>query len=500
MSSHLLSRRAMLRLGAGLGAGTALALAQGRFARRSFAQSQPARRYLFVVTATGGASIVDSFLPVAVSQVSSPERAAALVAYPDDAIAQPSGSNIRCVRNLSGGIGADPLRWDYDVADFVARHHQDMLVTTVRNTSVNHAVAQKRAVTGADIDRGRTMMEAVAAAYGQDQLLPNCNLSSGGYVEPGIDTSVPDYARAQIINEPRLFALTTHGSRGVSGAPEAADIEHARAIRAQLEGVSPFAKRFSDSELRRHLLDVRNRLGPALESSDLITKLMLLQASPEQPLEAVGLRESPDMALLLEHFPDLAHDRLQAQAAIAFLLARYDISSTVTFGPGFLPDFYPDGSVGGTPLSFDYSHSNHVLTQNLMWGRLMQVVDGLIRLLQQQPYGGDPEADSSMWEHSLIYVATDFGRTKTRPAGGDFTEFSSGHDFTNGNVLLSPLLRGNRVFGGVDPETCLTYGFDPGSGAPDPGRSMSEGHLYSLVTQALGLEFAGAHDMSALLR
>ncbi len=38
------------------------------------------RRYLFVITATGGASIIDSFLRVLSSEVSTPARAAKLVA------------------------------------------------------------------------------------------------------------------------------------------------------------------------------------------------------------------------------------------------------------------------------------------------------------------------------------------------------------------------------------------------------------------------------------
>ncbi|MBL8742404.1 MAG: hypothetical protein JNK04_14950, partial [Myxococcales bacterium] len=186
------------------------------------------------------------------------------------------------------------------------------------------------------------------------------------------------------------------------------------------------------------------------------------------------------------------------QAAVGFLLARYGFSASVTLGPSFVPSFLDSGKIVDTPLIFDYSHSDHVTAQNVMWRRMMAVVDGLITLLKEEDYLGDTDL-GPMWDRSLVYVATDFGRTKTRPSGSSLT-FGSGHDLSNGNVLLSPLLRGNRVFGGVDPATLATYGFEPKTGDADRDRVMREGDIYSLVAHALDVPFDGRVDMPALVR
>jgi uncharacterized protein (DUF1501 family) len=102
-----------------------------------------------------------------------------------------------------------------------------------------------------------------------------------------------------------------------------------------------------------------------------------------------------------------------------------------------------------------------------------------------------------MWDRSMIYVATDFGRDKTRPAGAE--SWGTGHSLNNGTLLVSPLLAGNRVYGGVDPTTCETYGFDGRTGEVDASLRCSEGHIYSAIAQALDIEFPGRIDMSALL-
>ncbi|HEU4537967.1 MAG TPA: hypothetical protein VFS00_27795, partial [Polyangiaceae bacterium] len=101
---------------------------------------------------------------------------------------------------------------------------------------------------------------------------------------------------------------------------------------------------------------------------------------------------------------------------------------------------------------------------------------------------------------TVIYVATDFGRTKRRPNGA--AEFGSGHDLNNGYVLLSPLVPGGRVLGGVDPQTGLTYGFDPDSGRPEPGRTAGEKEIYAGLLHALGVDTAGSGlpDMRAMRR
>lgn len=56
------------------------------------------------------------------------------------------------------------------------------------------------------------------------------------------------------------------------------------------------------------------------------------------------------------------------------------------------------------------------------------------------------------------------------------------------------------MFGGVDPETRRTYGFDGVTGAPMKETVMREGHIYSAVGRALGVDFPGRRDLSSILR
>lgn len=455
--------------------------------RRVFADPSPDQKFLFVVGASGGASIVDSFLPALASQVSSPSLAETLIAYPDAVVGQPAGSQIRCVKNLGAG---SIFNTSYDLETFLAKHYSDMAIVTVANTSVNHVVAQKRAITGAGIDRGRTIQEAMAMTHGASALIPNAIMASGAYAEPG-DLDVPTRARAELIGNALAFPLAMDGIRGVADAPPRALVERARATRAELEGLSAFGKRNAKSPLRTSFLDMRGAVQPDLEKADLITKLMMVQDGVI-PLTEYDLESSPEASQLATVFPNLLEDRLQAQAGLAFLLARYGVSVAISIGPSFDPNFLGNGNIVDTPLAFDFSHNDHLNAQQVMWARLCETLDGLIGLLKQTPHGS-----GSMWDKSLIYIATDFGRTKTRPAGS--TQFGTGHDLGNGNLFLSPMLKGNRVYGGVDPDTVQPYGFDLKTGDPNPAVVMREGHLYSLVAQVMGIDFEGKHDMSALL-
>jgi hypothetical protein len=484
-----LSRRQLLA-----SAAAAAALGAARPAPHAPVAAAAAAPFLFIVTATGGASIIDSFLPVLETEVSDPARAAALTVYKEAMVAQPEGSNLRCVRNLSASFGQSPFRSDFELEQFVARHHDDMLVMAVENTSVNHHVAQKRAVTGEGINADVTLAEAVAMAHGDGLPLPNASMSNGGFVERG-GGDLPAWARTSLITDPRLFALGTHGRLGVRGAPDDASLGRARAARDRLESLSPFARESKGSRLRASLLDLRRDGLAKIEGADLVRKLLLLESSPSYPLEEYGLGPSPDLEAIRARLPGFASDALQAQAALAFLLARHSVARAIIWGPTYIPSVREGGEAEGTPLAFDYSHAGHVIGQNVNWCRLMKSVDGLIGLLSEQPYGG-----GSMWDHSLIYVATDFGRTKQRPSGGDGVNFPTGHDLNNGVLLISPKLKGNRVAGGVDPETCLTYGFDPKTGEPDRSRTASTADVYSLICQALGVEFAGRRDLSFFLR
>lgn len=491
-SFHPSSRRGFLgqlgALGGALAAATAVPALQLARPRRVVAAPPVDARFLFIVTASGGASIVDSFLPTAQSELSG-EAAQRRIAYPDEAVVSPGGSNLRCVGNLPLD---DLFKTDYSLATFLTKHGQDAAVVTSEVTSVNHVVAQQRAMTGNDIDGGRTLAEAVASMAPAAAILPSCNMSIGGYLEPGSDPTVLDRERAEVIANPLYFASATDPRRGVEGAPGAALFERARGVRDQLEQVSPFAGSHAESARRARILRMRSDLQPLIEDADLITRLMLLQDGVDANLSEYELETSPMAATVLEKLPNLASDRYEAQTALAFLLAFYGVSNVVTYGLAFNPEFV-GGEIIDTPLAFDYSHTNHVVAQNVSWGRMMKSVDGLIDLLKSQSLG-----DGTMWDRSMIFVATDFGRDKLRPPGS--MSFSTGHHLNNGNLIVSPLIKGNRVFGGLDKETGLTYGFDPATGEADPGRVMSEGDIYSLVAQAMGVSFDGQTDMSALLR
>lgn len=491
------SRRSLLRAGA-IATGAALLPSALTVARRAEAGPEPgpSDRLLFVIAAYGGASIIDGFLPIAATETT----AANAPAYPDDLVVQPPGSRIRTVKNIVGTQLADPFGTEYELSDFVKRHGEDLVVLAHECTSVNHLVAEHRSVTGNGIQGGRTLMEAMAMVYGRGLPLPNCGLARAGFLYPGTDASVPASARAEMVMDPLMLALNTHGSRGIRGAPSRELIDRARKVRGDLEAASPRAARLQGSSLLQRYRERRDGAALSLEAADLVTKLMLLQPDQDNPLSEYDLALSPDAGLLLQHLPNLARgDAFEAQAAVAFLLARYGVSCALTLGVSEVPSFLPGGQVIDTPLSFDFAHTSHLTTQQVMWGRTMKVVDGLITLLKSQDHLGDP-ALGKMWDRSLIYIATDFGRTKERPAGGVNFDFGTGHDLNNGSVLISPLLNGNRVFGGVDPDTGLSYGFDPAAGAPVKGAVMREGHVYSAICQALGIDFAERIDMSAVVR
>lgn len=486
MNNARLTRRDALKLGAMAAAAAGISSLAPRRAR---AQLSPAdRRWLFVVCAAGGASIVDSFLPVPQSQGNGG------AAYADDLIQQPGGSNLRCVSVLDNSIeGVIGLGNGYAQATFLSKHKDDVAVMTHDVTSVNHLVAAKRSLTGNNINRGRTLQEAVAERYGEALILPNCNMAGGGYLEHGDDASVPDFARAEPVADPRLFAFATHGSRGVPGAPSAALLARARRLRTGMEDASGFVRTFRRSPLLERYRARRDRLVPSLEGSDLITKLMMLQNQPgETPLSEYDLESSPDGAQLLQKFPSLLTDPYQAQGALAFLLARHDVACAITLAPGNSPVFQTTEQIINAPIAFDWAHRDHRGGQNSMWSRVLSVVDGLIDLLKATDIDGDPD-NGKMWDKSLIYIATEFGRDKVASGG-------SGHHVNNGSVLISPLLRGNRVYGGVDPDTCLTYGFDPATGEAQPGTSLYEGHVYSAVAHALGIDFPGRIDMPCMVR
>ena len=78
-------------------------------------------------------------------------------------------------------------------------------------------------------------------------------------------------------------------------------------------------------------------------------------------------------------------------------------------------------------------------------------------------------------------MATEFGREKIRPPGA--ADFGSS---------LSPMARGNTILGGVDADTGLTFGFDPITGRPEPGRTMTEAEIFSGLLEIMGVPKSGS--------
>lgn len=447
------------------------------------------KKLLFIIAASGGASIVDAFLPV-----TSSTPGAFSGAYADTLIDQPAGSQIRCVKPIPGIKiqGAIDLGNGYSLATLLSKHKDDMIIVPQECTSVNHIVAAQRAMTGDNIFGGRTLAEACAQQYGAGLLLANCNMANGGYLSNGTHPETALYAKGEPVADPLTFAFGTHGFKGISSAPDGALLEQARKIRNRIEQVSAFGKRYGTQQGITQYIASRQALLSAAESGNFIGKLMLLQQGPQSDLKAFGLESSPDMNLLLSKFANLGTDNFESQAALGFLLAKYGLTVAVTMSPSSVPVFEGANRVINPPLAFDFSHTDHRSTQNAMWSRMGKVIDGLIDLLKTSDYNGDP-SQGKMWDRSLIYVATEFGRDKI--AGG-----SSGHHLNNGNLLISPLLKGNKVYGGVDPNTGLTFGANPLSGEPENGKRFREGHLYSLVAQALGIDFRGRIPMDGMVR
>ena len=480
------SRRNFLRAAAAAGG----CLALGSNARADSAEPTPEPRYLFAVAALGGASIIDSFLPVAASES---QGAATLNTFPDQLIAQPAGSNLRCVRPVDGSYGGLMFDNGYSQETFVSKHHEDMVVMTADASSVSHSTAQQRALNGDGMNGGRTIMEQIALTHGAGMALPNCNMAAARYASRGADPTIGVAAEQVSVADAKTFALATDGRRGIPGLPSHEAIAAARGFRDRLEQASPFVERFGQRNSLLRYQSLRARAAE-LEDADLISKLMLAPGS--FPLEEFALSASPYAQTLADRFPRLDRDGFHAQAALSFLLMRYGLSCATAISPDN-PTVVEQGTVINPQGAFDFSHTDHRLTQNTMWSRTLGVIDSLIDLLKSEHVGGDPD-QPTMWSRSLIYVATDFGRSKERPAGA--ASWDSSHDLNNGNLLISPLLNGNRVFGGVDPDTCMTYGYDRLTGEADAGSNMTGRDIYSAVCQALGADFPGRVDMSAVVR
>jgi uncharacterized protein (DUF1501 family) len=491
MSRRITRRQALGRLGA-LTAGGALA-ASHRPAHAQPAGLDPDPRFLIVISALGGASLIDGPLAIRHRECADWEG---INCFPDAEVLSRPESPLRAVNLRRENAGVIPFPFEGRQSDFVLAHHQDMMVVTHTGTSVNHTIAQKRSLNGNSAWNGRTLQEIVAERYGRGLPLPNVNMSSQGYLEPGTDQSIPSWAVAEPVASPALWPLSLDGRRGVPGAPDPELVQLARDVRDEkLDPESLFHRTFRLAPALRRWQVQRGTQSPQLEGLDLITRLNLIPDTDAIPLSRFGLSAAADAARVREAFPRFLSDPFEAQGALAFLLLKNRAATTVTLGPEYGVLLSGAGLVN-PPLAFDFSHTSHRAAQAIMWSRLYGVADKLIELLKAEPF--DEARGESFWDRSLIYIATDFGRSKNRRGGAD--EFGSSHHLNNGSLIISPLVRGNTVLGGVDRDTGLTYGFDPRTGEPDEGREMNEPEVFAGILQALGVDTSTVDlpDMAAM--
>lgn len=484
---HRFDRRRLLKAGLAAGAGAAFGL-RPRLARAQ--SSDP--RFLIVVGASGGASIIDSALAIRASETAAPDT---LACYPDLAVHDVAGSPFRALEWSGASVGAIPAPFATDQRPFFSRHKDHLVAATVEGTSVNHQVGQRRSITGNEAWAGRTLQECVAQQHGEGYPLPNVLLATGtAFTERGRDDSLPTWAFGETVADPRLWPLSLDARAGIGGLSDSA-LARARRFRDETwdEESAYWARRTGDSKLKRWR-ELRENRAPRLEEAELIDRLLFLEASQDFPLAEYGLEPSESAAWVREAFPRYAIDPFEAQAALAFLLLKHGVSVTVTIGPSFSATI--DNSDGGgltaedlvnPPIAFDFSHQSHRATQNVMWSRVLGVVDRLVSLLEAEPFG---TGGQSLWDRSLVYVATEFGRSKNRPAGA--ADFGSGHDLNNGVLVLSPMIAGNRVLGGVDAETGRTFGWNPLDGGAEPDSKATEAQIFAGLLDAMEVEASGS--------
>ncbi len=464
---------------------------RGRSAQAAGPDTRPPK-FLIVLAGFGGASIIDSFMALTHTGVG--DNFANINCFPDADVTQIG--EFTAVKAAAASIGQLPFAFDTDQNAFVTKHQNDMMVMTQTVTSVNHVVAQKRSVTGNGAWQGRTLQEAVAMEYGEHMPLPNVNMASMGYLEHGTDPSVPAFAYNEPVAQPSLWPLSLDAAKGIKDLPGRDVINLARSLRNDnLDPNSTFLKTFGASQRLQRWRQQREQQAPLLEERDLITSLNLLpDAPPTIPLSEFGLTESPDASVIRAAFPAFLTDPLEAQAALAYLLIKNKLTCAVTIAPTFNLVF-SGSSVANPPLAFDYSHAGHRGAQAVMWARTLGIADRLITLLKSEEF--DSATGESFWDRSLIYVATDFGRTKKRSNAE--TIFSTSHDLNNGNLILSPMANGGKVLGGVRIDG-TTYGYNPQTGAPDMNVEMSEAQTYGGILQALDVDTSGSGlpDMPAM--
>ena len=79
--------------------------------------------------------------------------------FADDKVTTIEGTDFEPVDQRIGELGPIPMAVRFRQSAFVNKHKSDLMVSTLTGTSVNHTVAQKRAVNGNEAWRGRTLQE-----------------------------------------------------------------------------------------------------------------------------------------------------------------------------------------------------------------------------------------------------------------------------------------------------------------------------------------------------
>jgi hypothetical protein len=334
--------------------------------------------------------------------------------------------------------------------------------------------------------------------------MPAVNLANGGYVDPGDDTTLNPIYRAETVQDALLLGLGTDPLRGVltadRGVAKQALLERARRVRETLDDNSSFVRRFATSSKLGALRQRHKETIPLMQELDLISELTMLSSSPSVPLDTYGLTSSSSIPALTEAgLVDLARDPFMAQAALAYLLCKSGASCAVAIGTPTAPIVLPTAAGQGftlkqTPIAFDFSHTDHHGTQQTMWSRVFAAANGLARLLKSTPFQG-----GTMWDQSLIYIATDFGRSLQ---GDGDSQIGTGHELNNAVVLASPLLAGGRVYGELDSSSGQVRGFDGNTGATSDD-VVREPELVATIARALDHDLAPGDDnkvQSCLLR
>jgi hypothetical protein len=497
------SRRDVIKSAASasiLGMSAQLGLSTSR--RAEAAQAKP--KFLIVFSMGGAASILDSFMAMKATEVSAQGgNPASLncfdetnttvktkVSQPIDANGNPVASDLRAATQeglTHSSLGNLPIDTSNQQA-FLNANYKDMLVVPWFATSVNHSVAQHRSITGNDAWNGRTLQEVAALTYGASLPIPNLNLGTEGFAQPGIDHSIAEYAKNVAVTDALYFALGLSATSGLPGAPSAGALELARKFRNQrLEQASPFFKTFANNPAMKRWLNQRNQVLADYEGQNLVQRLSFL--------EGEGIKPSQGALDIRSQFSDFANDPLDAKAIVALLAITSGISSVVTLGTGFTtvtkptaPGTNPLTGILNTPIGFDLSHQNHRETQAMQWNRALKTAGRMIEFLKKTPYGSSGE---TYWDHSVIYFATDFGRDRIRPEGSP--TFSTGHNLENAALIVSPSAKGNSALGGiaVSPtgNDLKFYGFNRSTGAKDPSAPIAtEKELYTSVLTLLDVD------------